>query len=386
MIPKSVHEIGRDDLQALIDGQVAESKTVEYKRKIPGRADSDMVPFLAAVSSFANTSGGDLLIGIEAVEGIPTALPGMKIVNLDQERLRLEQVVANGLEPRLPHIDFHMLEVGEGCYVLVVRVPRKSWVAPHRVRKNNKFYGRNSAGMYPLDVGELRTAFTLSETVTERIRSFRAERIALIYGDEAPVPMKDGAKMILHVVPLSAFTEASQIDIEAQQEQLRQLIPLGASGWSYRINLEGYVNLTDNRERSRAYTQIFRTGIVEAVSVVGGREGSKSIPNVAYERYILHGLNSYLTTLGKLGVEPPIYIFLSWCGVRGYRMGVNAFRFEDEGHPLDRDTLVLTELLLDRYDIDIGRMMRPVFNQVWNAFGFIRCFNYNDDGDWMERR
>jgi hypothetical protein len=46
------------------------------------------------------------------------------------------------------------------------------------VSKNYKFYGRNSAGKYPPDVGELRTAFTLSETVAERIRNFRVDRIA----------------------------------------------------------------------------------------------------------------------------------------------------------------------------------------------------------------
>ena len=73
MIPKPINKIGLEDLRALIDGEVAESKTLEYKREMPGRGDPILL--LAAVSSFANTSGGDLLIGVEAAEGIPKACP-----------------------------------------------------------------------------------------------------------------------------------------------------------------------------------------------------------------------------------------------------------------------------------------------------------------------
>ena len=143
--------------------------TLEYKREMPGRGDP--VPFLAAVSSFANTSGGDLLVGVEAEEGVPIALPGVEVASVDQETLRLTQVVGTGLDPRLPHLEFQFVEVDDGRYVIVVRVPH-SWVAPHRVKKNDKFYGRNSAGKFPLDVGELRTAFTLSESVAESVECF----------------------------------------------------------------------------------------------------------------------------------------------------------------------------------------------------------------------
>ena len=57
-------------LQSLIDGKVGESKTVEYKSQLPGRADKDRREFLYDVSSFANASGGFLLFGIEAPDGI----------------------------------------------------------------------------------------------------------------------------------------------------------------------------------------------------------------------------------------------------------------------------------------------------------------------------
>ena len=165
MLPFALEQVDVSTLESLLTNEVSESKTIEYKRTLPGRGQSDTVPFLATVSSFANTSGGDLLLGVEADDGVPVALPGMEIDSLDREKLRLQDMMRNGLEPRLPsEVDIQPVQVKPGKYVLLLRVPR-SWVAPHRVRQNNKFYARTSAGKYPLDVGEIRTAFTMSETV-----------------------------------------------------------------------------------------------------------------------------------------------------------------------------------------------------------------------------
>ena len=63
MIPKRFEDIGFSDLEALINNQVAEGKTIEYKKEIVTNASSDKEPFLAGVSAFANTIGGDFIIG-----------------------------------------------------------------------------------------------------------------------------------------------------------------------------------------------------------------------------------------------------------------------------------------------------------------------------------
>lgn len=81
MIPKPVHEIKLADLQGLL-GVAQESRTLEFKREIPGKAASELVPFLAGVSSLANTSGGDFVLGIIATKGLAEAAPGIVIDNL----------------------------------------------------------------------------------------------------------------------------------------------------------------------------------------------------------------------------------------------------------------------------------------------------------------
>jgi hypothetical protein len=67
-------QIDEARLQVLITAGAAESCTIEYKRTIYGNAHADYSEFLADTSSFANTSGGDLVLGMDAANGIPTAI------------------------------------------------------------------------------------------------------------------------------------------------------------------------------------------------------------------------------------------------------------------------------------------------------------------------
>jgi hypothetical protein len=54
-------EITEDHFQRLIAAQAAESLQVEYKRETYGTNDDQRREFLADVSSFANSAGGDLV-------------------------------------------------------------------------------------------------------------------------------------------------------------------------------------------------------------------------------------------------------------------------------------------------------------------------------------
>ena len=70
----------------------------------------------------------------------------------------------------------------------------------------SKFYSRNSAGKYPLDVSEIRAAFLMSETTGQRIRSFRTDRLATIIADEMPVKLEKQQRLVFHIMPLASFS------------------------------------------------------------------------------------------------------------------------------------------------------------------------------------
>ena len=354
MIHKDINQIEQIDLQNLIDQEVREGKVIEYKRDLYGDNADEKKEFLADVSSFANTAGGNLIIGMDEEQGLPTQLVGVSLSNPDQAIQRLENIIRDGLEPRLPGVDMRpiSLQAPQGKHVILIRI-RKSWIAPHRVsfRGDSKFYGRNSIGKYPLDVPELRTAFLLTESIAERIRNFRIDRIAKINANQTPTPINEGIKFILHLIPLAAFTGGVTIDIQHhERHRLHEFITLSGGGWNRRINLDGYLIFTGGRgQLPDGYTQLYRNGVVEAAHVYELPRENKpnSLPSVHYERIIWEGLSRYLQKFQDLDIEPPIYVFLTLIGVANSVLELPRGDFRNQFPTVDRDELILPEIMTD---------------------------------------
>ncbi len=196
MIQKNIDEITKEDLQSLIDNSISEHKTIEYKQSLSIHSDREKKEFLADVSSFANASGGDLIYGMSEKNGEPKKIEGLNNENIDAEILKLESMIRDCIEPRISGIISQPIKLSDlSKTVLIIRIP-KSWNSPHRVsfKGHNKFYSRSTNGKYELDVGELRIAFNLSATITERIKKFRENRISKIFANETPIPFDNNAK------------------------------------------------------------------------------------------------------------------------------------------------------------------------------------------------
>lgn len=392
MISKSIDQIAEEDLQALVDNAVLEGKTVEYKQSLPGNSDSDKREFLSDVSSFANASGGDLIFGI--VEGTNTGTPqsveGLTIENIDREIMRLDSIMRDGIEPRVLSITIKPINLSNSKVAMLIRIP-KSWASPHRVsfKRHDRFYSRSTNGKYPMDVTELRVAFNLSETMAERIRNFRLDRISKIFADDTPVPFYDNPKIVVHLLPIISFNPAQNYDIDEIASQPGKMKPMYCSGWSNRYNLDGLLVYSGGRgQLSHSYVQLFRNGIIEAVEglLLEPHEGTLLIPSIAYEREMIASLADYLSTLQTLNVEPPIFVFVDMLGVKGYSMSDSGGRFWGrDRHTIDRDALLLPEIIVDSYDVSAEQILRPCFDSIWNACGLPRSLNYNDAGEWAPK-
>jgi hypothetical protein len=228
MLVRPLEQIASEDIDALIGNQVRESRTLEYKRDLPGNSDADKREFLADVSSFANTSGGDLLFGIDEAGGVAASVTGVSAANLDAEIRRLDSILETGLEPRISY-GVRQIHHSSGAKLLLIRV-RESWLGPHRVvfKGHDRFYARNSAGKYPMDVIELRDAFLRRASVGERIRAFRAERLAALKIESTPVPIKSGAKLVMHLVPFESFSAPQQLDVHKYYDNSHLMMPMSS--------------------------------------------------------------------------------------------------------------------------------------------------------------
>lgn len=397
MILKPLEDVTRSDIESLIQNQVREGRTIEYKKVLPGNSDEDKREFLADISSFANGGGGDLLYGISATDGIPKAASGLE-GNLDAEVLRLDNLIRDGLDPRVHGLRMRAVEGFANGPVLLIRVPR-SWASPHMITFKNlsRFFTRNSAGKHQMDVSEIRSGFLLSDTLPEKMRRFRDERLGRIIAGETPVVMRDGGKLVLHILPVVSFTSETKFDVSVLKAHATngtsRLRPIGGTGWDERFNVDGFVTHSGARTGSgaRSYSQIFRSGQIEAVSANHVREHEGKIFIVSIENDIVEAINEYIHILKALEIPGPLLVYLSLTGVSGAYMSVDRSRFFREPVPVDRDTLNLPDILIeDRAPLsnlnEVAKILRPAFDAVWNACGFERSYNYDNDGNWNPGR
>jgi len=388
-LEKTLESITEADLQPLLADEVAEGKAIEYKQSLPDNTDESKREFLADVSSFANAAGGHLIFGILEDKGVPVEICGLPGIDPDAEVLRLENLMRDNIEPRILGAAMRPIPLSTSDVVIVVRIPR-SWAQPHAVNyvKHWRFYSRNSAGKYALDVSEVRAAFALSETLADRVRTFRAQRLSKIVAGQTPVALGEGGQIVLHIVPFGAFDPGSKVDISSLGSETWRLKPINGSVGGQRYNLDGFVTYDHTHARpGRSYVQLFHSGIIEAVetSILSVSEGETPyIPSVLYERELLAVMPIYLSVQQRLGVAPPLFVMLTLLGVSGFIMAVKhgIDRFGDLAYPIDRDAVLVPEVLIESLGVDLARAMRPIFDSVWNAAGWARSMNYDESGDW----
>lgn len=381
---KPIEHLTETDLQKLVDAKAEESKNLEFKESLPGEKYDDKKEFLADATSLANTDGGYLIYGIKETEGVASELVGLE-GNPDQAILRLESALRTGVQPRLSAYTLRNIPLTKERYILLFKIER-SWSMPHRVtlQGHDKFYARGAKGKYDLDVGQLRSLFALSETTAEKLRSLRTDRVIQIRGNNTPTPMGNGPKVVLHFMPLSSFTHGTALNLSTLLIHNMPQLPLLATGHSildWKHNFDGIVKWAVHRTQSHTstYTQFFRNGIIEAVDTkILSR--SQQIPGLAIEEEIIKYLISAFSTYNLMGIQPPIFIMLSILGVKGYMMNAGHRFGENEENKIDRDLLLIPEIMSENDSQDAGTLLKPAFDMLWNAAGYPASPYYNAEG------
>lgn len=390
MIPEKLELATRERLKELLASQVHENLTIEYKRDLPGTSDVDKREFLADVSSFANASGGYLFYGIEEKDGIPNEILGLSC-NVDLEIARLQELLRSSINPRIPNIHIFPVSGFRKGPVIVIEIA-KSWIAPHMITYKNlsRFYARYSIGKSQMDTIELRTAFLLSDSLPEKVRAFRNERISVIISGETPLPLQGGAKLVLHVIPVVAFSGQCSLPL-TDLRNYHELQPIGATGWNYRFNIDGFCTYSGDNLESRSYCQVFRSGQIESVWVIPRTQANShiSIPCTHYESTIIRAVSSLGSLLCKLETPTPLVILTSWINAKGATLGVDFSIYDNEAFPIDRELLTFPDVMVSEYSelssIDeTAKLLRPIFDATWNACGYQQSLNYDKNGNWTK--
>jgi hypothetical protein len=386
MIAKTLADIVPADIVALVSNAAPENTTLEFKRDLPGGSDEAKREFLADVSALANTAGGDILYGIDEQDGLAATITGIGINDTDAELLRLGNILNSGLEPRIRYFPL-LIQCPTGT-VLLLRI-EKSWNGPHRVifRGSDRFFGRTATGKYPLDVQQLRRAFTETSAVAERLRNFRAERLAGIIANVVPVAMDPGPKFVLHLLPFDAFSSEPQYDLR-QQFPINEFRPLSGGSWGDRLTLEGkLVSSTQGTRSPGSYMHLYRNGIIEIVdalllSHVLPDTTQRYIPSIGFERLIITGVERGSRLLQQVGANGPIAVAVTLTNTKGMVLGIDNWRYETQQSPVLNEHLVLPEAILPDLATPIIPVMKPVLDLVWNACGMPASLYFDAEGNW----
>jgi len=389
---KPFSELDETDLQSLIDDQVPEGKIIEYKSSLLGNSDKNKKEFLADVSSFSNSAGGYLFYGINEVGGLPQELIGLCDINPDAQILRLENLLRDGIAPRIPNLKIRSIAIENKGPVIAIYLP-KSWVSPHMVTfaGSSKFFTRNSAGKYPLDVFELRLAFDATNVEGERLRTFRTDRIGRIVAGETPIPLEEQAKVIMHLIPVSAFDTGVQYDLRELQlsPNPENLAPIDATyGSNLRFNFDGILTFEkpSNTDPAISYLQVFRNGIIESActSLFRYREKIHFIPSIVFEEEIVQSLGKFFKVHNTLEIEPPYFLLISLVGVEGYNLPTKKiYGYSD--NIIDRNDLLVPEILVEDSSLPPETILKPAFDAIWNAAGQPQSPFYDKEGNWNPR-
>jgi hypothetical protein len=207
---------------------------------------------------------------------------------------------------------------------------------------------------------------------------------------ETSIPVHERPLLVLHVVPFSTFAGIQTIDPVAAVMN-GHVVPIPIGRWAQEnqslVNLDGFATIAAPSDgATHAYTQLFRSGALEAVDAVGHDGQRAYIASTTFENRLVAALRNYLMFYKAIDAGVPIFIFLSLIGMSRcfFRtpMEYASQGFYDYG-PLRTDVVAQLEATADSDPADIPRVMRSSFNTVWNAFGLPQSDKYNAQGDWI---
>lgn len=389
-LPNDLSSIKQAHIEQLVADQVREGPHLDFKRDLPTAwNDAAKHEFLADTTAFANSGGGDLIFGIDE-DGQAQASNVMPqvISSVDQEIRRLQDFLLNLAEPRLPGVKIQAVQVsvaGTDGHVVVVRIPQ-SWAGPHRVKTNQHFFIRDGLRKRQLDVPEIRSLFLRTENQAQRLNDFRTERLGKILSGNAPQQLVDGPVLVAHLIPTQAALGLVQIDPVPYTKQ-GGLPVIGSSAGLARLNLDGALVVRNEtpQGKTHGYSQFFRNGFFESTFVLTRPmdDGRVLLASRSYEEHLIALLGNFRRVLDGLGINYECAVMLSLLRADEVRLSVrSAWEFDDPHQTLfDRKTLVLPDVVAPSA-VPPEKAMKPAFDLMWQAAGFVGSQNYNSAGEW----
>lgn len=387
MLPDILEQTTIADIQKLVTDRVPESIKLEYKRdnyRINNTNADDKKKqckeLLKDTSAFANSQGGDLIIGVDEPKGTSGSVVGIETSDADNLKRQMIAIIRNGTDLTLV-FTIHTVELSTDRHVLIIRVRRSSH-GPHKVSfqgEPGSYWCRDSGGAHEMTSQEVGKLAKQSQSLLEQIEAFRKNRIEAIDRNECPVALSSHRRMVFHFIPEVAFS-----GFRVKSHDLVSHIPWMpilhfVVSQTHEYNSDGIVTYDrDAGIPTSGYVQLYRNGIVESVvhepTFFNPNDLAKQtrLFDHSYIREIQPRLKNYFELFRKLEVLPPVWLYMSFIGLDGCQVYSNDF-LRSQSKLIREKTLLMPGQEIEDFGADIKGMIKPGFDKLWNAGGYPNC-------------
>ncbi len=397
MLLQPLEQLDSKILQRLCDDKCPESQTLEFKRELPGNSDKEKHELCKDVAALANTDGGDLVYGINEKAGAADAIHPITAETSDAAMRRISQILDAGIEPRIQSVKVRHVDV-HGGYSIVIRVPA-SFDGPHCIRTNSnrRFVMRNGTSTTDMSFDQLRGAFDRTATLAERARRFIADRLQSIAERKTTAPLLSGPQWVAHLVPVAGLAGRKTVDLRSiYTKSFTEFLGNDWGGGSRTFNFDGLLIHPGGMQEDGyyAYNHIFRTGAVEGAQLGGGmREISPGVTksivwSLDMSIFFYSSVKRFIESAKAWGFAGPAVLSVAILNVKGYELGIGDVYHRFSRATADRPHLIPPDIWIEDIDsLNIDDAMRPLLDNLWQAFGAERCLDFDENtGTFNPRR
>lgn len=393
LLGKSYRNIEFEDIERLVENKIAENKSIEYKLELHIDKGEEKKEFLYDITSFVNSDGGAIIYGVSELKdeagkntGIPSNIIGLSVDNFDELIRKIEDVIKTGVEPNIPDIIIKPLQKDDNK-LLIIGLP-KTIGLPRMVTYNstNKFYRRRNSGKYLIDVYEMNQMFKENSEIIEELDNFRLTRFEKVKKNEFILNVNSQNFTLIHVCPVSYFkyNTLSLSDENLLNAIRRRLVPIGASGWDYRHNFEGFLqyNFDLHEKLVASYTQVFRNGIIEFFT--NGLHNTIDEKRVFYlgdlELQVIDSVKNSLQIYKDHEVSPPFAVNITLSDMLNRFVNIGQF-FRINNSPFLLDNIFVPNVVINDFEDNIEKRLKGSFDIIWQSAGNKESPYYDVDGN-----
>jgi hypothetical protein len=383
------------EIEELIELNLPESQTLEYKElvfkngKLGGINEKNKIKLAREISAFANSEGGNLIIGItEDDNHNPSSI---KDVGVDEDTFEtweqsFRQYITAKIRPTIHGIKIN-LEIIKEKNIIHIKVP-KSIVKPHALINGMKeeFFIRYGNTINNMNLEDLRSAFQERDILENKVSRFKDERLSMIYSGQLAGELENKSVLVLHVVPEWSMNFNSYVNLEEfdSKELLDVFSPKSFNNGSRRgltsYNSDGLlINYGYGELPIMSYTQIFHSATIETIEVrmmnySKGRTDEEENEEYIYswdklEKILVERIANSITVLEANEIPKPYIIFVTLLNVKNKQTILEEWGDRYPKIPINRDIIKAIPAYINEENT-LSESLYPLLTSLANVFGF----------------